>query len=302
MEVCVRMKTREFIITQTLAHFVCGLFSLLAVLPFALLFIASFTNQSWAVTNGYSYFPKEWSLEAYKYIAVKWGMIGRSYLMSLAVTAVGVAMSLAMTTLFAYATSQTDVPGMRMISFILLFTMLFNGGLVSYYYSFVKFYHLKDTFWAQVVPGLMGAFNVILVRNYFRSSIPASLTEAARLDGASEFGIYFRIVMPLSQPIVATIGMLVGLGYWNNWTNGFYFLTGRNGSKYYTLQNVLNNLNTNIELLKKSTSEINMGKVFFPGNTVRMAIAVIGVVPVMALYPFFQKYFVKGITLGGVKE
>lgn len=296
------MKTKEFIITQALAHFVCGLLSLLAVLPFVLLFVASFTNEAWAVTNGYSYFPGEWSLEAYRYIAVKWGMIGRSYLMSLAVTAVGVIMSLAMTTLFAYATGQTDVPGMRIISFILLFTMLFGGGLVSYYYSFVKFYHLKDTFWAQVVPGLMGAFNVILVRNYFKSSIPTSLIEAARLDGASEFGIYFRIVMPLSQPIVATIGMLVGLGYWNNWTNGFYFLTGRNGSRYYTLQNVLNNLNTNIELLKKSTSEINMGKAFFPGNTVRMAIAVIGVVPIMALYPFFQKYFVKGITLGGVKE
>lgn len=296
------MKTKEFMVTQILAHFVCGLLSFVAVLPFVLLFIASFTDETWAVTNGYSYFPDKWSLEAYKYIIVKWEMIGRSYLMSLAVTAVGVVLSLIMTTLFAYATGQSGIPGMRVISFLLLFTMLFNGGLVSYYYSFVKFYHLKDTFWAQVVPGLMGAFNVILVRNYFKSGIPDSLIEAARLDGASEFGIYFRIVMPLSQPIVATIGMLVGLGYWNNWTNGFYFLTGRDGSKYYTLQNVLNNLNTNIELLKKSTSELNMGRVFFPSNTVRMAIAVIGVIPIMMLYPFFQKYFVKGITLGGVKE
>lgn len=296
------MKTREYIVTQVLAHLVCGLVALLALLPFLLLFIASFTDETWALANGYSYFPGKWSLNAYGYIAAKWRLIGRAYLMTFAVTAVGVTLSLIMTTLFAYATCQTGLPGGKLLSFLLLFTMLFNGGLVSYYYSFVKFYHLRDTFWAQVVPGLMSAFNVILVRNYFKNSIPYSLIEAARLDGAGEFGIYFKIVMPLSLPIVATIGMMVGLGYWNNWTNGLYFLSGRNGSKYYTIQNVLNNLNTNIEQLQKTAAEIDMGNVSFPVNTARMAIAVIGVVPILILYPFFQKYFVKGITLGGVKE
>lgn len=296
------MKTKEFVTTQVLAVVICGITALLALLPFILLITASFTDNYEALARGYSYFPKKWSLEAYQYLLLKKDTIGRAYFMSIAVTAVGVVLSLVMTSLFAYATSQHGIPGMKLVNFLLLFTMLFSGGMVSYYYVFVKYYHLRDTFWAQVFPGLMSAFNVILMRNYFKSNISPSLVEAARLDGASEFRIYSKIVMPLSLPINATIGLLTGLGYWNNWTNGLYFLTGRNGAKFYTLQNILNNINKNIELLKAVSEDMVNETLKFPSTSIRMAIAVVGIVPMLILYPFFQKYFVKGITLGGVKE
>lgn len=296
------MKTKEFVTTQVLAVVICGITALLALLPFILLITASFTDNYEALARGYSYFPKKWSLEAYQYLLLKKDTIGQAYFMSIAVTSVGVVLSLVMTSLFAYATSQHGIPGMKLVNFLLLFTMLFSGGMVSYYYVFVKYYHLRDTFWAQVFPGLMSAFNVILMRNYFKSNISPSLVEAARLDGASEFRIYSKIVMPLSLPINATIGLLTGLGYWNNWTNGLYFLTGRNGAKYYTLQNILNNINKNIELLKAVSEDMVNETLKFPSTSIRMAIAVVGIVPMLILYPFFQKYFVKGITLGGVKE
>ncbi|MBO5070644.1 MAG: carbohydrate ABC transporter permease [Roseburia sp.] len=281
---------------------ICGAAALAALLPFVLLIIASFTDNAVVLSDGYSYFPRKWSLEAYQYLLAQMETIGRAYVMSIAVTAVGVICSLIMTSLFAYATSQNGIPGMKIVNFLLMFTMLFGGGMVSYYYVIVKYYHLRDTFWAQVFPGLLGAFNVILMRNYFKSNISPSLMEAARLDGASEFRIYSKVVMPLSLPINATIGLLTGLSYWNNWTNGLYFLTGRNGAKYYTLQNILNNINKNIELLKTVKDEATMDRMSFPSASIRMAIAVVGIVPMLILYPFFQKYFVKGITLGGVKE
>jgi len=297
------VKTKEFRITQILAHFVCGTAALLALMPFVLLFLASFTDNTWATAHGFSYFPGEWSLDAYKYIAGQWGTIGRAYGMTILVTAVGTTGSILMTTLFAYSISQRDVPGMRLLSFMLVFSMLFSGGLVSTYYIYVNYIHIKNTIWALIVPGLlMNAFNVILVRNYFTNSIPYSLIEAARLDGASEFSIFFKVVMPLSVPIVATIGLLSGLSYWNNWTNGLYYLTERGGGKYYTIQVILNNINENINQLKANASILDGMEIKFPSTTARMAIAMVGIIPVLILYPFFQKYFVKGITLGGVKE
>lgn len=297
------MKSKEYIVTQVIAHVVCIVAALMAVLPFVLLIIGSFTDDAWATANGYSYFPKEWSLEAYKYILARWDVIGKAYIMSFVVTIVGTSMSIVITTLFAYAISQKNVPGMKVVKFMLIFTMLFNGGMVSTYFIYANVFKIRDTIWALIVPNyLMNAFNVILVRNYYVNSIPDSLMEAARLDGASEFGIFLKIVIPLSIPIIATIGLLTGLGYWNDWQNGLYYLTERGGSQYYTIQVVLNNINENIQALKRSAAEMGGMSVKMPSVTIRMAIATLGTLPIMVLYPFFQRYFVKGITLGGVKE
>lgn len=299
------MKTREYKITQTLAHFVCGIFSALALLPFLLLIIISFTDNEWALNNGYSYFPQKFSLEAYHYISVQWEQIGRAYLMTFMVTIVGTALSIIITTLFAYGISHNEIPGMKLISFLLIFTMLFNGGLVATYYTYVRWFHIKNTFFAILVPSLMmGAFNVILVRNYYKFSIPDSLAEAARIDGASEFRIFNRIIMPLSKPIIATVGLMTALAYWNDWMNGMYYLSERGGSHYFTIQVILNNINENIQVLQQNASRLSAAGSFakMPAATVRMAIAVTGILPIIVLYPFFQKYFIKGITLGGVKE
>lgn len=268
--------------------------------------LGSVTDNAWALANGFSFFPKEFSLEAYRYIADKWALIGGGFLMTFIVTGLGTTLSLVISTLFAYGISKTEIPGMKFISFLLIFSMLFNGGLVATYYCYVNLYHIKDTIWALIVPNfLMNAFNVILIRNYFKTSIPASLEEAARIDGASEFRTFLSIVLPLSKPIMATVGLLTALGYWNDWTNGLYYLTKRGGSHLYTIQNILNNINENVQALLQSASSSQMvtGSVAdLPSTTVRMAIAVVGIIPVVIAYPFFQKYFVKGITLGGVKE
>jgi len=299
------MKSKESIMTQIIANVFCGIAAFCAVLPFILLVTASFTDNKWATENGYSFFPKRLSLEAYNYIAGQWSLIGRAYLMTILLTGVGVIASVLITTLYAYGISQKNVPGMKVMSFLLVFTMLFNGGIVATYYNYVKIFQIKNTFWALLVPNLMmNAFNVILVRNYIRNSIPVSFKESAKIDGASEFTIFAKIIMPLSLPIVATIGLLSGLAYWNDWINGMYFLTERDGSHLYTIQIILNNINENIEALKQNASkaaEIGARIADLPSTTIRMAIAVIGILPIVALYPFFQRYFVKGITLGGIK-
>lgn len=300
------LRTKEYRITQFIAHTVCIFFALCAVLPFILLVISSFTSNDWATNHGFSYFPGEWSLEAYRYIVVQWETIGRAYFMTFIVTLIGTASSIVISGLFAYGISKTEIPGMKLISFLLVFTMLFNGGLVSTYYCYVNILHIKDTIWSLIIPSLlMNAFNVILIRNYFTNSIPISLEEAARIDGAKEFAVLLKIVVPLSKPILATVGLMSALSYWNDWMNGLYYLSGRNGSHLYTIQIVLNNINNDVMALmqSKTTSMTMMSAVAkIPSVTIRMAIAVIGILPILILYPFFQRYFVKGITLGGVKE
>lgn len=285
---------------RIIAHIVLMGMALLALIPFVLLLVASFTDNTWAVANGFSFFPKDWSTEAYVYIFSQWQMIGKAYLMTIFVTVVGVTASILMTTMFAYGLSNDTVPGIRIVSFLMVFTMLFNGGLVATYYTYTNIFNFRDTVWALIVPNLlMNAFNIILVRNYFKTNIPESMLEAARIDGASEFTIFFKIVFPLSKPIIATIALMTGIMYWNDWQNGLYYLTQRGGSQYYTIQVVLNTINENIKFLSTNATMGNIGQM--PSTTARMAIAVIGILPVLAVYPFFQKYFVKGITLGGVK-
>ncbi|AIQ70319.1 carbohydrate ABC transporter permease [Paenibacillus graminis] len=300
------MRTRENRVTQIIAHLFCGFIALCAILPFILLITSSITDEAWATQNGYSFFPGELSLEAYKYIGVQWDMIGRAYFMTLIVTVIGTTVSVLITTLFAYGISQTNIPGMRTVNFLLIFTMLFNGGLVATYYMYVHYLSIKDTIWALLIPSLLlNAFNVILVKNYISYSIPGALKEAATIDGASEFKIFAKIIMPLSLPIIATIGLMTGLSYWNDWQNGLYYLSGRGGAHLNTIQIILNNINENIQVLQQNASQaqaIGANTSQLPSTTIRMAIAALGILPILVLYPFFQRYFVKGITLGGVKE
>lgn len=296
------MIKKDDTIWQVMSHFVMILLSLLALLPFILLVMASITDNQWATANGFSFFPKKFSTDAYRYIINQWMTIGKAYGMTILVTVLGTVVSLLISSGFAYALSKENIPGIRILNFLCLFTMLFNGGIVASYYCWVSVFHVRDTVWALIFPNLMmNAFNVILIKNYFRNSIPASLLEAARIDGATEFRIYSRIVMPLSVPIMATIGLMTGIAYWNDWTNGLYYLTERNGRKFYTIQMVLNSINESIAFLNSNSSSA-IANVQLPSTTVRMAIAVVGILPIMLAYPFFQRYFVKGITLGGVKE
>ena len=282
-----------------LAHVVLIVFSLMAVLPFILLISASLTEENAALKYGFGFIPQVFSLAAYKYISYQSKMIIRAYGITIFTTVIGTSVGLTMTSMLGYGLSK-DIPGRRILNFFVVFTMLFNGGLVPTYLVYTKYLHLGNTIWALIIPSLlMNAFHVMLVRNYFSTSIPESLIESAKLDGASEMMIFRAIVLPLSKPIMATIGLMLALSYWNNWTNGLYYL---DDTSLYSIQNVLNAINNNIIAINSvSNMGLAINKSEVPALTARMAIAVIGIVPMLCIYPFFQKYFVKGITIGAVK-
>lgn len=295
------MKSKDNLKWQILSNGILGIASLLALVPFILLIVSSFTQEQWALANGYSFFPGKLSLEAYGYIAQNFAMIGKGYLNTIIVTFIGTAGSIILTSLLAYALAKDGLPGGRILNFLVIFTMLFSGGQVASYYIWSNIFHIRDTYLGLVMPNLMmNAFNVILVKNYYKTSIPPSLLEAARVDGASTIGIFIKIVMPLSIPINATIGLMTGLAYWNDWTNGLYYLTARKGEQFYTIQLILNKINDSIAFLQANTATNT--NISFPASTARMAIAVTGIIPILIIYPFLQKYFVKGITVGAVKE
>lgn len=281
-------------------HIVMIILAVLALAPFILLVIASFTEESAAIRNGYSYVPQAWSLDAYRYIFDQWATIGRSYLVTIFVTVVGTTISVVISAMLAYVVSRKDLPGRTVLLFALTFTMLFNGGLTSTYIIYTQIFHIKNTILGLMVPGLlMNAYNVMMFRNYFETTIPGALMEAAQIDGAKETTIFFKVVVPLSLPMVATVGLTVALMYWNDWTNGLYYLSA--DSKLQSIQTLLNNMNENIKFLQQNNVGSTFSALDMPSTTIRMAIAVVGILPILVLYPFFQKWFVKGMMSGAVK-
>lgn len=284
-------------------RFVTGIIVALLVaaclLPFFLLLASSLTSEQALALDGYSFFPSEFSLAAYEYI---WGVksdVLRAYAMSFIITGVGTVISIIITMLFAYPLSRPDLPGRRALSFFVFFTMLFNGGFVPTYLIYSQIFHITDTIWALIVPYLlMNAFYVIMVRTYITSNVPNEVIEAARIDGAGEFKTLLSIVVPMSKPIIGTIGLMTAIAYWNNWTNGVYFIHVRRD--LYGIQNYLNSILTNISFLQShSNPSLNLSEL--PSVSIRMALAVIALLPILIAYPFFQKSFAKGITVGSVK-
>lgn len=275
-----------------------ALLTIACLFPFLLLFMSSITSEATLAVNGYSLFPEEFSLDAYRFLWTTRKNLLHSLGISVFVTTVGVIANVTLTTLFAYPLSRKDLPGRNAISLFLFFTMLFNGGMVPTYMVYANYLHIKNTIWALIVPYLlMNAFYIITMRTYINSNIADEVIEAAKIDGASEIQVLTRIVLPLSRPIIATIALLAMIGYWNNWTNGVYFLSS---DELYGIQNFLNEVISNAVFLASKTSGSTM-TVQIPTVAVRMAIAVVAVLPVLIAYPFFQKSFVKGITLGSVK-
>lgn len=292
--------SRQEKMMQVLAHVVLVLLSIMAIVPFWLLVAASFSDSSYAVAQGYQFFPKELSLEAYAYIMRQWDQIGRAYLVTIVVTVVGTVLSLWIVSMLAYGLAEKGLPGGKLIFGLILLTMLFNGGIVPQYMIYNNYLHLKNTIFGLIIPNLLlSGFTVVLVRNYFRSSIPDELSEAMRIDGAGTFYIYSHLILPLSKPILATIGLMEAVTYWNDWNNGLYYITD---SRLYSMQQLLNEINNNVNFLANNSSMLSgVDAGTLPTATIRLAIAVIAILPVLLVYPFFQKYFAKGITLGAVK-
>ncbi len=292
------VKSKQEKIVTTIAHIVMIILCVLAIAPFWMMVASSFTSNDVLIKFGYNFWPKVFSIEAYQYILTEWGQIGQAYINTIIVTVIGTVLSLIIVSLAGTALSQKDVPGLKVMFFFVVLTMLFNGGVVSSYIIYSQIFHIKDTIFALIIPNLLlNGFNVMLVKNYIQNTIPGELQEAAEIDGAGLFRIYGTIILPLSKPILATVGLMTAVGYWNDWTNGLYYITS---NKLNTVQLLLNQMNSNVEYLA-SHSELGLNLQSVPSVSVRMAIAVIGILPIVVLYPFFQKYFEAGITMGAVK-
>ena len=274
---------------------------IIAMLPILLIVVASFSAESSLIRNGYTYWPEQWSLDAYYYMVKQSIIILRTSNVSFLVSFVGTALSVIITTMLAYPMSRKSFKYRNALAFFVFFTMLFNGGIVPSYIMWTNFFHIKNTIWALIIPNyLVSAFNVILVKNYYQNSVPDSLIEAAQLDGASELKIFFKVMLPLAVPTVATISLFTGICYWNDWTNGLYYISNE---KLYSIQQLLMKIMNNIQAMRSSSNAalIGTGAIDLPGTSIRMAMAVIGILPIMLIYPFVQKYLVKGVVVGAVK-
>lgn len=280
-------------------HIVLIVLSLACVMPFLLMIIASFTENSEIAVRGYSFFPENVTFFAYQYIFERASMIFRAYGITILITIVGTACGLLISMLLAYPISRKDMPFRNVFTFFVFFTMLFNGGLVPTYLIYTQWFGIKNEIFALIIPNLlMSSVNVLLLRTYFANNIPEAVIESASMDGAGELMIFMRIVIPLSKPIVATVGLLIGIAYWNDWYNGMVYITDES---LFSLQNYLARVSQDIQFMIKS-SNANYGEIAnLPSETVRMAIAVLGSMPIILAFPLFQKYFIKGIALGAVK-
>ena len=289
-------------IFRSFAFVVLLILAIVCILPIILIIVASFTDETTLLANGYRFFPQKYGLEAYVYLLKQSVMMLRAYKISILVTVIGTLASLVLSTTFAYPLSRKDFKYRNIFSFLVFFTMLFSGGIVPSYMMWTKFFHIKDTIWALIIPSyLMNAFNILLIRNYYSNNIPDVLVEAARIDGASEFLTFRRVIVPLSVPVIATVGLFTGLAYWNDWINGLYYI---NDPGLYSIQNLLIRLMNNIQYLNSGAAAgiVSGGTTgALPSTSVRMAIAVVGVIPVVAAYPFLQKYLIRGTVIGAVK-
>ena len=295
------MKKKKISTYDISTNIIMTIWTILIILPFLLLFMSSITDENTLIANGYSFFPKKFSLGAYKYIIQSGEKILRAYAVSIGVTAVGTIVNILLSALLAYPLTVKNMPGRKFLMFYVFFTMLFNGGIVPSYIMWTGTFHIKDTIAAQLLPNLlMSAWNVMMIRTYFQNSIPDSLYEAARIDGASEFHIFFSMVLPLGKPILVTMGTFAGLAYWNDWTNGLYYIVKNTG--LYNVQNLLNQMVQNIQFLTQSSnSNVTAAASTIPATGIQMAIAFVAILPIMLIFPSFQKYYAKGIALGAVK-
>lgn len=293
------MKRRRAI-GQIIPHVVLVLVSICMVLPFILIFTSSITSEKELLVSGYSFFPGELSLAAYRYIFRNAEVIFRSYGITILLTVVGTITNVAITSMLAYALSLKGLPGRKVFNFLILFAMLFNGGLVPTYLVYTTILHVKDTFFGLLLPGfLMQPMYVILARTYFMTSIPASLYEAAEVDGANKFTVFRHIVLPLGKPIIITVALFAGLGYWNDWTNGLYYITD---TRKYGIQNYLYRILQDANFMAQNSVATSVnGSIELPTVSVRMAIAFVAMLPVLVMFPFLEKYFASGIMLGAVK-
>ena len=293
-------KNKNDIVLQIFAYLFIGFIGLVCFYPLLMTLSVSFSSEKVIALNGYSAVPQGFTFDTYIWIFGNSGKeIMRSYGVTISVTVIGTLFALLITSMLSFAVSITDLKYRNVISFICNFTIIFGAGLIPWYYVCVNFYHLKDNLLGLIVPSVFSVWNMFLLRTYFKA-ISQSLYEAARIDGANYFQIYTKIALPLSKTPLLTVGLMYALQYWNDWWNALMFISVK---KLWPLQYFLYNILSNVNAI--SSGRVPAGaaaKIQLPSETVKMAVTILTIGPIIFAYPFIQKYFVSGVMTGAVKE
>ncbi len=277
-------------------YLLVAIFALACLMPFVLVVSASFTEETALVKEGYKLLPSVFSTNAYKLLSQTSDVLD-AYKVTIFITAVGTLASMLCTCGIAYALSCPNFRSRGALSMFCYFTMLFNGGLVATYLMNTQILHLKDNILVLILPGMLSAYNIFLMRNFF-TGIPTSLSEAAKLDGATEMQTLFHVILPISTPGLATVGLFYALGYWNEWYKCMLYISNE---KLYTLQYLIMKIMRQINYASTVPAEVNLYQGALPTYSFRMAAVVAAIGPIVLLYPFVQKYFTSGLTVGSVK-
>ena len=289
--------------TEAVMNVVLALFSLCCIIPFIFVVIISFSSEESIRTIGYSFWPMAWSTDTYAYAFEKLPQIWRSFFNSVLITGIGTVLSTLICVLYSYALYRPDFKYRNFFNFFSFFVMLFGGGLVLTYIISKQVLGLSENYAALIVPLLVSPFNIIVMRTFFKSSVPLELIEAATIDGSGEYSTLFRIVLPIAKPGIATIALLNALAYWNDWFQSLLYI--RQNKVLQPLQALLMELQNNVEYLNRMIGQMGTAAIMeaqrAPNQTLRMALVVMIVVPIACAYPFFQRYIVAGLTIGSVK-
>lgn len=289
--------------TEAVMNVVLALFSLCCIIPFIFVVIISFSSEESIRTIGYSFWPMAWSTDTYAYAFEKLPQIWRSFFNSVLITGIGTVLSTLICVLYSYALYRPDFKYRNFFNFFSFFVMLFGGGLVPTYIISKQVLGLSENYAALIVPLLVSPFNIIVMRAFFKSSVPLELIEAATIDGSGEYSTLFRIVLPIAKPGIATIALLNALAYWNDWFQSLLYI--RQNKVLQPLQALLMELQNNVEYLNRMIGQMGTAAIMeaqrAPNQTLRMALVVMIVVPIACAYPFFQRYIVAGLTIGSVK-
>lgn len=298
MNTILKQKNTDGLVIKIISYIVITVFALICLFPFVLMVISSFMNEKEIITEGFKLIPKELDFSAYTFLFQNAKKLVDAYGITIFITVVGTVLGLFCMSMAGYVLSRKDFKYRNQISFFIYFTTLFSGGLVASYILMVSVLNLKDSVWAMILPGIMSPWSIFLMRNFMKA-IPDSLYESAAIDGAGDFRIYWQIFMPLSIPSLATVGLFLALGFWNEWYNAMLYIQSQDKFPLqFFLQKVVNQ--ANVQMLVQQGAVINTSEL--PSESIKMATAVVSIGPIILLYPFIQKYFITGLTIGAVKE
>ena len=287
--------------TNVFFNIIFIILSALCIFPIVFVFSISISSETSIQKNGYQLIPQELSAAAYQFLWNERGTILHATFISILVTALGIILSVLLTTTMGYVVSRNTYKLKSSYTWVIFIPMIFNGGMLAGYVVNTNILHLRNSIWALILPLAVSPFNIVICKTFFKTTIPDSIVESAKIDGAGQLRIFAQIILPISKPIIATIALFAAFGYWNDWFQASLYISDKN---LQTLQSMLNNIQNNIEYIANNPYgglSLQQYKASMPTESVRMAIAIIIVVPIACVYPFFQKYFISGLTIGSVK-